>query len=541
MQIRTNLKKIDIKAFLGDLPYTAELYWYFRQAGKPAVGGYSLSQLEQALPRWILQVEKAREQTNKGEASGGKKVLVFSMLRYWLEQTTMMSLAFYALGHEVTLAYLPYAHWKKPVNRFDLRRQSLYIRNILKPLENLFTVTPVIDITQADILPEPIEDHIPKAAFRDVQYSLLREDVNQDSDLYRLRMERNRDHAGRMLTWMKVHRPDVVVVPNGSMLEFGITAKIAQHLEISVITYEFGEQSERMWLAQDDDVMRQDTRLFWEARKDFPLDEEEWNRVKAFFSARQGGGLWENFARRWQGTPSQGENRVREKLNLDDRPVVLLPANVLGDSLTLGRHIFSGSMTEWMTRTIEFFSHREDVQFIIRVHPGEQIGWGPSVYEILSEKFPSLPDHIHLLPANAEVNTYDLVNMADFGLVFTTTVGMEMAMIGLPVIVTGQTHYRGKGFTLDVDSWDSYFETLKAVLESPDAYAPSKEMVEKAWTYAYRFFFEYPQPFPWHVQHFWEDEAKWSLSAVLSKEGKQFFGDTFRYLVGEPMEWGKAR
>ena len=39
-------------------------------------------------------------------------------------------------------------------------------------------------------------------------------------------------------------------------------------------------------------------------------------------------------------------------------------------------------------------------------------------------------------------------------------------MSGLPVVVTGQTHYRGKGFTLDAESWDSYYEFLDGVLES---------------------------------------------------------------------------
>jgi hypothetical protein len=334
------------------------------------------------------------------------------------------------------------------------------------------------------------------------------------------------------------NRPDVVIVPNGSMLEFGITYKVAEYLGIPTVTYEFGEQSERIWLAQNDDVMRQDTSELWNERRDAVLSDSEWSRVKEFFSVRQGGGLWENFSRRWQGTPSQGTEVIRSDLGLDSRPIVLLPANVLGDSLTLGRHIFSESMTEWMIRTIEFFIRKPEAQFLIRIHPGEQIGWGPSVYDILTEKFPSLPENIHLLPADAPVNTYDLVNIADFGLVFTTTVGMEMAMTGLPVIVTGQTHYRNKGFTLDVETWDSYFDKLNQVLQSPEDHNLTREQVEMAWTYAYRFFFEYPQPFPWHVQHFWEDEDKWPLDKALSSEGEDLFGDTFDYLVGESIVWG---
>jgi hypothetical protein len=527
------MKVPEIKTLLGNIPFTAELYWYLRQGGKPPVGGYSLDRLKQAIPGWVSQASRLQVINRTG-----KKVLVFTMLRYWLEQTSITSLALSALGHDVTLAYLPYAHWKKSINRFDLRRQDLYIQDVLKGLADLVKVIPVLEMPKWATIPDELADQMPNATYRDVQYSLLREDVDPSSDLYRLRLERNLTHAQVMLAWMMKNRPDVVIVPNGSMLEFGITYKVAGYLGIPTVTYEFGEQSERIWMAQNDDVMRQDTSKLWSARRDAVLSETEWSRVKEFFSVRQGGGLWENFSRRWQGTPSQGTEVILSELGLDSRPIVLLPANVLGDSLTLGRHIFSESMTEWMIRTIEFFIRKPEAQFLIRIHPGEQIGWGPSVYDILMEKFPSLPENIHLLPADAPVNTYDLVNIADFGLVFTTTVGMEMAMTGLPVIVTGQTHYRNKGFTLDVETWDSYFDTLNEVLQSPEDHNLTREQVEMAWTYAYRFFFEYPQPFPWHVQHFWEDEDKWPLDKALSSIGEELFGDTFDYLVGESIVWG---
>jgi hypothetical protein len=114
-----------------------------------------------------------------------------------------------------------------------------------------------------------------------------------------------------------------------------------------------------------------------------------------------------------------------------------------------------------------------------------------------------------------------------------------MAMSGLPVIVTGETHYRGKGFTLDPDSWDSFYGILSQVLENPEEYVPSRQQVELAWTYAYRFFFQYPQPYPWHVQYFWDDVERWSLEQVLSVEGMRMFGDTFDYLTDEPIEWKK--
>ena len=83
-----------------------------------------------------------------------------------------------------------------------------------------------------------------------------------------------------------------------------------------------------------------------------------------------------------------------------------------------------------------------------------------------------------------KVNTYDLVEVADVGLVYTTTVGLEMALQGLPVIVSGMTHYRGRGFTLDPDSWVRFYKTIGSVLDNPAEYRLSVEQIGLAWRYA---------------------------------------------------------
>jgi hypothetical protein len=109
-------------------------------------------------------------------------------------------------------------------------------------------------------------------------------------------------------------------------------------------------------------------------------------------------------------------------------------------------------------------------------------------------------------------------------------------MSGVPVIVAGQTHYRERGFTLDPDTQEDYQATLEQVLADPAAFHPSREQVNQAWNYAYRFFFEYPQPFPWHLLHFWNELDEWSVERVLSKEGQAMYGDTFHSLAGEPID-----
>jgi capsule polysaccharide export protein KpsC/LpsZ len=261
-------------------------------------------------------------------------------------------------------------------------------------------------------------------------------------------------------------------------------------------------------------------------------------RLADLENARRGARVWGKSKRLWQYVSAQGTEQTREALGLDDRPVVLLAANVLGDSLTLGRNIFAESMSEWITRTVQYFAQRPDVQLVIRVHPGEKlVPQAKSMGTVVREALPELPPHIHLIGALDNVNTYDLIEIAALGLAYTTTVGVETAMNGIPVISCGETHYRGRGFTLDPDSWDEYFSLLEQMLGDLPANRLTEEQTARAWNYAYRFFFEYPRPFPWRLMNFWDDLEVWSVERVLSDEGRAQFGDTFQFLVGEPFFW----
>ena len=232
-----------------------------------------------------------------------------------------------------------------------------------------------------------------------------------------------------------------------------------------------------------------------------------------------------------------GGEQLRTTLGLDERPVALLATNVLGDSLTLGRNAFAASMAEWITKTVQYFADRGDIQLVVRVHPGERLMKGPSMVGVIERALPELPAHIRVIGPNEKFNTYDCMEIAGLGLAYTTTVGMEMAMRGVPVILAGETHYRGRGFTFDPSSWDEYYALLDQLLSDLPAHRLNQEQVETAWNYAYRFFFDFPLPFPWRLMHFWKDVDIWPLGRVLSEEGQAEYKRTFDYLAGEPIKW----
>ena len=529
------ITKTTAKKILGEMPLTAEVYWHLRQGGKPPRTGYKLDELQKRLP---LLVEQSRSMHQASQP--GKNILIFSTLHFWIAHGTVLGLALAAQGHKVTLAYLPFSNSSEPINKFDLRRQNIYTQKVLGEAGSLIECISYLDYPVEKKIPEILSEEITQVSLRDTQYTMQVEDIPADSALYALRQERNHAAATSAYNYFRASPPDVVIIPNGSILEFGSVYQVARHLGFRTITYEFGEQRDRLWIAQDTEVMHQRTDEMWEARQGVDIPQAEFERVNALYTSRQKANLWSNFSRQWQGVPSAGGEQVRQLLGLDDRPVVLLATNVIGDSLTLGRQVFSDSMTDWLRRTLAFFALQTEAQLVVRIHPGELVTRGPSVGDIVHETFPSgIPGNIYLVPADAEINTYDLIEITDLGLVYTTTVGMEMAMSGIPVIVIGQTHYRDKGFTLDPDSWDAFFVLLNEFIEDPKNSRLPQNEIDLAWEYAYRFFFEYPQHYPWHLLHQYEDIDNHPLGEVMGEAGMREYGDTFRYLVGEPIEWSK--
>ena len=531
------LNKISLRNFLGELPLAAELDYALRQKNRARKDHYNLSRLEESLPLAVSQVTPFVQ-----KAESGKKILFFATLHYWIEQAAYISLTLAGLGHKVTLLTLPYSEWHKEMDKLTQRQRALHTRDALSALRPLVEHTSLLDLKPASVLPASLKADVEEISLWDSQYTLMREEVNMNSSkdraLYDLRIKRNTFAALAALEWMQTNKPDVVLIPNGLILEMGIVFRVARYLGIPAVTFEFNDQREQIWLAQNTSIMQQDTDYLVEARCGLPMTDEMYERLAGLENARRGARVWGKSKRLWQYVSSQGADETRKALGLDERPVVLLAANVLGDSLTLGRNIFAESMSEWITRTVQFFASRPDVQFVIRVHPGEKlVPQAKSMGTVVHEALPEIPKHIHLIGALDNINTYDLIEIADLGLAYTTTVGVETAMNGIPVISCGQTHYRGRGFTIDPNTWDEYFGALEKVLSDLPAHRFSEEQVAKAWNYAYRFFFEYPRPFPWRLMNFWDDLEVWPVEKVLSEEGMAQFGDTFKFLVGEPFTW----
>jgi hypothetical protein len=91
-------------------------------------------------------------------------------------------------------------------------------------------------------------------------------------------------------------------------------------------------------------------------------------------------------------------------------------------------------------------------------------------------------------PANINLGDHVVINRS---VLHTSTPGMELPLEGVPCVVVSRTHYRGKGFTIDITSKDEYFRLLAEWKDSP---IPREQMRTLALRYAWLLFEQYHLP-----------------------------------------------
>jgi hypothetical protein len=167
--------------------------------------------------------------------------------------------------------------------------------------------------------------------------------------------------------------------------------------------------------------------------------------------------------------------------------------NLMWDASLEGVDVVFESPYEWIRATIEWARETPDTRLIIKTHPAEAV-FDTSVLttEWIEESLAPLPDNVEVLEPDTDVGPYELGRTLDGALVYTSTIGLEMAYYGVPVVVSGDTHYRNRGFTHDPETSDEY----RATLESIETLSMTEEMQVLSKRYSYLFFEVRQLPFP---------------------------------------------
>lgn len=259
-------------------------------------------------------------------------------------------------------------------------------------------------------------------------------------------------------------KPWRIFMSHGTYIDWGPALHTAFERGIPVTGWKASYLSWHFYLRHVEDPSRIDfkklSRKCWEEIKAHELTPEENARLNKFLVDRYHNKI--SFDMKNLKTYRADVSELKKKYAPSDKPVWAVLAHINWDSVSDYAPMAYPSFDDWMIDTIRHAIQITDVQWLIKIHPIE--AWdnpASGVQRLIEREFPNLPDHVRVIPAEEDVSPANMFELIDGGVTVYGTAGLELALMGKPVILGGEAHYGGLGFTYEGLTPITYREFLR--------------------------------------------------------------------------------
>jgi hypothetical protein len=142
---------------------------------------------------------------------------------------------------------------------------------------------------------------------------------------------------------------------------------------------------------------------------------------------------------------------------------------------------------EWLDALVDWVGNREDLQLAVRWHP--RIGASrysnrrASEYDFFKQRYATHPSNVVMIWPEEKVSSYNLGEICDVAAVSWSTIGLELARLGVPVLASFPDigTYPTGGFVGFGETSEEYFRALEKALSQSASLASIQEAVR--WSY----------------------------------------------------------
>ncbi len=158
-------------------------------------------------------------------------------------------------------------------------------------------------------------------------------------------------------------------------------------------------------------------------------------------------------------------------------PSFLLATNVVGDSSILRRDPVFRSQRSWLRKTIELFRAHPNWSLVVRAHPDEAwirrkvaVRMGEVARELAGDA-----SNVLVIGGDEDVSSYALMPGLTAGLVWISSVGVDMVARGIPVLAAARPKYHGLGIVEEPGNALAYFDALRRLAGSGTRPTPEQQ------------------------------------------------------------------
>lgn len=208
---------------------------------------------------------------------------------------------------------------------------------------------------------------------------------------------------------------------------------------------------------------------------DFSLNERQNERLDAYLSARFKGDFHMAGVQFWPEMSQLSPEFLQ--FASEFKQVVPVFTNVIFDTSQPHANVIFEDMFTWLDQILDIARHHPETLFVIRAHPDEaRLGKASeeSVSQWAQTRNVEQLRNIRFVPPQQYINSYDLIRMAKFVLIYNSTIGMEASILGAGVLSAGKARYSASDVVWFPASKSDYLAQLEELLQVDKVEVPDR-------------------------------------------------------------------
>ena len=298
---------------------------------------------------------------------------------------------------------------------------------------------------------------------------------------------------------LSIEQPSIVLLFNGRLAVTRIALELCKELGIRVVCHERGIEAESLLLWENESCLSlRPYKKLAENWRTIPLNATEFVRIAQWLDDRQKG---KNL--NWKAFSVEGSmGEVGDFISRNAGRTILGLFTSSTDELVAEDEFKSafGTQQDWIQHNINIAISNSEIVLLIRVHPnsGSKNSNGVNHDEInyFNELKKSLPENVHIISADDHCSSYALLNKISVGLVYVSTIGLEIACRGIPVICAANSPWVFCDAIHNINSHSEYDDLLLTLISSgttrENRYIRTRAAMRFAYAIVYRWGISFP-------------------------------------------------
>ncbi len=257
-------------------------------------------------------------------------------------------------------------------------------------------------------------------------------------------------------------QPRAVVLFNGQMYPEAVAKFVARKHGIRTITHEVGLQPKSAFFTEGEA-----TAYPLHIPEEFELNEIQNARLDAYLSKRFQGDFTMAGMKFWAEMKGLDETFLARAAQFEQ--IVPIFTNVIFDTSQPHANTLFDDMFAWLDSILDMIRIHPKTFFVIRAHPDEMRTRKASRETVASwvakRNVAELPNAI-FIPPQESLSSYELIQRSKFVMIYNSTVGLEAAIMGKPVLCAGRARFTQYPIVFFPSSAAAYLSELDRLLRA---------------------------------------------------------------------------